>query len=123
MAAEGKIFTTRQDQNILSQIPLNDCINPASLVLSTSESMDNVMQKFRNSDQNRIPVIDTNSQFLGILNREHLRSYLLGKKLTSEISVSALTIKPSFIINPPDSVMEVTEMFDEADVWQLPLLY
>lgn len=122
LASEGKIFTTRQDQNILSQIPLHDCINPASLVLSTSESMDEVMQKFRNSDQNSMAVIDTNHQFLGILNREHLRPYLLGKKSMSETSVSALAIKPSFIINTSDSVMKVTKMFDEADVWQLPLL-
>lgn len=122
LAEEGKIFTTRQDQNILSQIPLKDCINPASLVLSTKESMDEVMQKFRNSDQNSMAVIDSNNQFLGILNREHLRPYLLGKKSTSETSVGKLAIKPSFIINPSDSVMKVTKMFDEADVWQLPLL-
>lgn len=122
LAEEGKIFTTRQDQNILSQIPLNDCINPASLVLHTSESMEEVMQKFRNSDQNSMAVIDSNNQFLGILNREHLRPYLLGKKSASETSVNRLAISPSFVINPSDSVMEVTKMFDEADVWQLPLL-
>ncbi len=122
LADEGKIFTTRQDQNILSQISLQDCINPASLVLSTKESMDEVMQKFRNSDQNSMAVIDSNNQFLGILNREHLRPYLLGKKSTSETSVGKLAIKPSFIVTPSDSVMQVTKMFDEADVWQLPLL-
>src|SRR5690606_30107112 len=97
LAEEGKIFTTRQDQNILSQISLTDCINPASLVLSTTESMDEVMQKFRDSDQNSMAVIDSNNQFLGILNREHLRPYLLGKKSTSETSVGKLAIKPSFI--------------------------
>lgn len=122
LAEEGKIFTTRQDQNILSQIPLNDCINPASLVVNTSESMTEVMQKFRNSDQNSMAVIDSNNQFLGILNREHLRPYLLGKKSIAETSVHELAIAPSFVINPSDSVMKVTKMFDEADVWQLPLL-
>ncbi|MEZ4855226.1 MAG: chloride channel protein [Gelidibacter sp.] len=122
LAEEGKIFTTRQDQNILSQISLTDCINPASLVLNTTESMDEVMQKFRDSDQNSMAVIDSNNQFLGILNREHLRPYLLGKKPTDQTSVSKLAIKPSFIIHQSDSVMKVTKMFDEADVWQLPLL-
>lgn len=122
LADEGKIFTTRQDQNILSQISLRDCINPASLELSTNETMEEVMQKFRNSDQNSMAVIDSNQQFLGILNREHLRPYLLGKKSTDDTSVGKLAIKPSFIIGPNDSVMQVTKMFDEADVWQLPLL-
>ncbi|MFL0353061.1 chloride channel protein [Xanthomarina sp. GH4-25] len=122
LAEDGKIFTTRQDQNILSQISLKDCINPASLILSTTESMEEVMQKFRNSDQNSMAVIDKNNQFLGILNREHLRPYLLGKKPADETNVSSLAIKPSFIINQTDSVMKVTKMFDEADVWQLPLL-
>lgn len=122
LAEEGKIFTTRQDQNILSQISLSDCINPASLVLSTTESMEDVLQKFRNSDQNSMAVIDNNNQFLGILNRELLRPYLLGNLSTDETSVSKLSIKPSFIVNQTDSVMKVTKMFDEADVWQLPLL-
>lgn len=122
LAEEGKIFTTRQDQNILSQIPLKECINTASLVLSTSESMEEALQKFRNSDQNSMAVIDSNDQFLGILNREHLRPYLLGQKPTSDSKVGQLAIKPAFIVNPSDSVMKVTKMFDEADVWQLPLL-
>ncbi|MGC1632329.1 MAG: hypothetical protein WA749_09495 [Gelidibacter sp.] len=67
-------------------------------------------------------MIDTNNQFLGILNREHLRPYLLGKKPTSETTVSQLEINPSIIVNPSESVMKVTKMFDEASVWHLPLL-
>jgi CIC family chloride channel protein len=122
LADKGEIFTTRQDQNILSHIPLSDCVNPASLVIDVSDSMDEVMDKFRNSDQNTMAIVDTENKFWGILNRERLRPFLLGKESTDGIHVSKLAIHPSFIVSNTDSVMQVIKMFDEADVWQLPML-
>jgi CIC family chloride channel protein len=122
LAERGDIFTTRQDQNILSQISLKDCINPSSVQISTTDSMEEVLHKFRNSDQNSMAVVDVNNQFWGLLNREQLRPFLLNKESAEGTSVSQLAIAPPFIISPDDSVMEVTKMFDEADVWQLPLL-
>ncbi len=122
LAESGEIFTTRQDQNILSHIRLKNCINPSSLVISTTDDMAEVLSKFRNSDQNTMAVVDSDNHFWGILNRHNLRPYLLGKKSTHETSVSILSISPSFIVSPNDSVMQVIKMFDEADVWQLPVL-
>lgn len=122
LAERGEIFTTRQDQNILSHIHLRDCLNTSSLIINTTDSMEEVMRKFRNSDQNTMAVIDTENKFWGILNRERLRPFLLGKETTKGTSVSELTINPSFIVSNKDSVMEIMKMFDEADVWQLPML-
>lgn len=122
MSDDGEIFTTRQDQNILSQIQLRHCINPSTLVISTLESMDEVMEKFRNSDENVMAVIDENRHFWGILNREQLRPYLLGKADPKETSVSKLSIGAVYEVSPDDTVMKIIKKFDEADVWQLPLL-
>ena len=122
LAEKGDIFTTRQDQNILSHISLKDCINPSSLLISTSDSMDEVLQKFRNSNQNSMAVVHTDNQFWGVLNREQLRPFLLNRESAENTSVNDLIIAPPFVISPTDTVMEVTKMFDEADVWQLPLL-
>lgn len=122
LADSGEIFTTRQDQNILSHIQLRDCLNISSLIIYTTDSMEEVMNKFRNSNQNTMAVVDLNNQFWGILNRERLRPFLLSKESTEGTSVSQLTISPSFIISDTDTVMKVMKMFDEADVWQLPML-
>jgi len=122
LAEKGDIFTTRQDQNILAHISIKDCINPSTLQLSTLDTMEEVLEKFRNSNQNSMAVVDANKKFWGVLNREQLRPYLLNKESVDGISVSELTISPAFLISPNDSVMNVIKMFDEADVWQLPLL-
>src|SRR5690606_28103391 len=122
LAESGEIFTSRQDENILSHIRVKDCINASSLVSSTTDDMAEVRSKFRNSDQNTMAVVDSDNHFWGILNRHNLRPYLLGKKSTHETIVSILSISPSFIVSPNDSVMQVIKMFDEADVWQLPVL-
>lgn len=122
LADKGEIFTTRQDQNILSHIDLRECINPSTLIIYTTDSMEEVMSKFRNSNQNTMAVVDGENKFWGIINRERLRPFLLGKKSPSESSVSQLATNPSFIVSETDSAMRVIKMFDEADVWQLPLL-
>lgn len=122
LAEDGEIFTTQQDQNILSHIDLQDCLNVSPLVISTLDSMDEVLSKFRNSNQNTMAVVDSENQFWGILNRERLRPFLLGKESTVGTSVSQLTISPSFIVSDKDTVMKIMKMFDEADVWQLPML-
>jgi CIC family chloride channel protein len=84
--------------------------------------MEEVMSKFRNSNQNTMAVVDADNKFWGILNRERLRPFLLGKESTADTSVSQLATNPSFIISNTDTVMKITKMFDEADVWQLPML-
>lgn len=122
LAEKGEIFTTRQDQNILSHIWLRDCLNSSPLIIGTLDEMVEVLNKFRNSNQNTMAVVDSNGQFWGILNREQLRPYLLGEKPTQETNVRNLAISPSFIVSPTDSVIKVIQMFDEADVWQLPVL-
>lgn len=122
LADKGEIFTTRQDQNILSHINLQECINPATGIINTTDSMEDVLGKFRNSNQNTMAVVDAEHKFWGIINRERLRPFFLGKKPTSESSVSQLATNPSFVVSETDSVMQVIKMFDEADVWQLPML-
>lgn len=122
LAQKGEIFTTRQDQNILSHISLFDCIEGNTTIIHISDSMDDILYKFRQSDNNTMAVLDSENKFWGIITREHLRPFLLDKRSTADTNVSRLSINPAFTISPTDSVMKVIKMFDEADVWQLPIL-
>lgn len=60
--------------------------------------------------------MDEQGKFWGILNREQLRPFLLGKKLADDHNVSDLTISPSFVVMPTDPATKVIKMFEEADV-------
>jgi CIC family chloride channel protein len=122
MAAKGEIFTTRQDQNILAHIPLMDCLENNSTIIKVTDTVDEILYAFRQSDNNTMAVLDAENKFWGIITREHLRPFLLNKKETSETSVSKLTINPAFRVSPSTPVMKVIKMFDEADVWHLPVL-
>lgn len=121
-ANEGKIFTTRHDQNILNQIHLSDCINESSIQIKTTTPIQEVLNLYRNSNQNTFAVVDENNKFWGILNREHFRPYLVGSKPLEEAHLTELTISPSFIINENDRIVDIIKMFDESEVWQLPML-
>lgn len=122
LASRGEIFTTRQDQNILSHISLFECLEDDSIVVKVTDSVEDVLQKFRKSDNNTIAVLGSDNMFFGIITREHLRPFLLNEKLSADYTVSEIAINPPFTITPTDSVMKVVKMFDEANVWYLPLL-
>ncbi len=122
LANRGEIFTTRQDQNILSHISLFKCLEDDSIVVKVTDSVEDVLHKFRKSDNNTIAILDSENVFFGIIGREHLRPFLLNEKIPAEYSVSEIAINPPFTIAPTDSVMKVVKMFDEANVWYLPLL-
>ena len=122
LADTGEIFTTRQDQNILSHISMEECINRKPLVVPISDTMDDMLEKVRNSNQSTIAVVDEENKFWGIINRENLRPFLLNKKSTEDTRLSEYITTPSFVIANDDSMMKIIKMFDEADVWQLPLL-
>ncbi len=122
LASKGEIFTTRQDQNILSHISLFKCLEDDSIVVKITDSVEDVLQKFRKSDNNTIAVLDSENVFFGIITREHLRPFLLNEKSPADHTVSEIAINPAFTITPTDSVMKVVKMFDEANVWYLPIL-
>ncbi|MFT6815713.1 MAG: CIC family chloride channel protein [Sphingobacteriales bacterium] len=122
LADKGEIFTTRQDKNILSHIKLNDCIVIPSTIINTTDSMEILIQKFRGSTENVMAVIDSNQHFWGVINRTRLRSYLMNQSPLTETNISELTINPAYIVAANDNVMNVTKKFDEADVWQFPII-
>ena len=98
LANKGEIFTTRQDQNILSHIPLMDCLETDSTIIKVVDSVEHILYEFRQSDNNTIAVLDSENKFWGIITREHLRPYLLNKKSPEEANVNDLTINPAFTI-------------------------
>lgn len=122
LADQGQIFTTRQDQNLLVHIHLEDCLNPLTLKVEVTEPLQSLLDKVRNSNQNTIAVVDRENRYLGIIDREHLRPYLLGKQPAEGVEINHLLSSASFEITEKDTVIKVIKMFDEADVWQLPLI-
>src|SRR5699024_3833532 len=81
-----------------------------------------VVEKVRTSNQNTIAVVSDENQFLGIINRQQLRPFLLDQQPTEGVKIGQFITHPLFTVSDNDSVMDVAKMFDEADVWQLPLL-
>jgi len=122
LAQKGEIFTTRQDQNILAHISLKDCIETNFTIIHTTDTIDDILDKFRQNDHNNMAVIDQENKFWGIINREQIRPFLLNEKPTNKYTVNQLTINPAFKVSINDSVLNIIKMFDEADVWYLPVL-
>lgn len=122
LADKGEIFTTHHDQNILAHIPLLDCLNENSQSIHINENIRSVLKKMIYTKQNTVAVLDDKGKFLALLHREQLDHYLLNQESFNNATIKQLMRNPSFIIYKSHTTMAVIKMFDEADVWQLPLL-
>lgn len=122
LAERGEIFTTRQDQNLLVHIPITECLNPFTLKFQINDSLEDILTTTKNSNQNTAAVVDETGRFLGILDRVHLRPFLTNEKSSDDATVVELISEPASIITVDDTALEAIKMFEEADVWQLPLV-
>lgn len=121
LSEKGEIFTTRQDLNILSQLSLEACMNPTPLTVLITETLEGAIEKMKLSEENIMAVVDENNHLVGIISREQLRKVQNQQSARPPILLDCI-IDPIFIISPDEQVYTISRKFDEADVWQLPVV-
>ncbi len=122
MVDEGKVFTDKQDRNLLLQIELKDCMSKFSPRVNLHSDGMAVVNRFRNTSRNTIAVVDDDQTFCGIITREDLLPYLSGEEPAENLSLENVAIRPAAIIAPGENAIEVMRKLDEANVWQLPVV-
>ena len=120
LAAEGKIFTTRQDSNLLSQIRLSDCLDLNSIKINGKATLKDVNRLFKNSDKSVIAVVDDNNRFWGMILKENVNKVADGEG--SGLTASELAVMPNHIVRPDEQIGSVVRKFEESDVWYLPVV-
>lgn len=122
LAEEGKIFTTRNDNNILSQIKIGDCIDEDSLRVNSKSPVSEVNLLFRNSDKSVIAVVDEAGRFWGMINKEQMKKLTDNTDKQTTLIASQLAFTPNQIIQPEERIESIVKKFDESDVWYLPIV-
>lgn len=121
LSEKGEIFTTKQDQNILSQLPLSSCMNPTPLSAFYKTNLKELLERLKLSDENVVAIVDEKNRLLGIINRENIRN-VDESNLDLSKTLGELMIDPPFTLTMETDVFDLARKFDEADVWQLPVV-
>lgn len=122
LAAEGKVFTTRHDQNILSQINLMDCLDNNDLAVHHHRELWEISDYFRNSDKLVIAIIDHENTFWGLITKEQMITFYQSETNWKVKLAEEIALQPSNLIYTEDSMPIIMQKFEESDSWYLPLI-
>jgi CIC family chloride channel protein len=122
LAAEGKVFTTRHDQNILSQIDPQECLDDNDITIRHDKTLWEASEYFKTSDKLIIAVIDSENTFWGLVNKEQMISLYKSNVPWQNKRVEEIALQPSNLIYMEDTMPVIMAKFEEADSWHLPLV-
>jgi len=122
LAKEGKVFTRAHDKNILLLLKMDDLIEKDFQHVSIDATLREVVELFKAGNKNIIAVNNKDNLFTGIIAMDDIRPVLFEPALYDTITVPKLMQNPKVVVNLKDSINVVIKKFEEADVWNLPVV-
>lgn len=121
LAEQGKIFTSKHDENILFSLKTEEFIDRYSQSIDENAPISELFELVKNSSKNIFAVVEENKVLRGILTLDDIRPYLFSN---DEVSVTIIQIMktPPAIIHPENQPLEILKIFDDTGVWNLPVV-
>ena len=109
------------DYDMLNAISLETVINKQFVVLNKETSIPEFYRLLATTTSNIFAVLDKQGALEGVVLLDSIRKQLFDGRKTNKTIADIMMTPPSIISfdQPPSTVMEV---FDELDVWQLPVV-
>ncbi|WP_290798313.1 chloride channel protein [Flavihumibacter sp. UBA7668] len=122
LAMEGRIFTHRKEDNILSQLKVADFRLELYDTIQIDQSLADLVGLINTSNRNLFAVTDKDNRFTGIVELNDLKGRLFDPVGLSETKIKTYVKKAPALITPDDSMKKVMEKMDITQSWYLPVL-
>ncbi|MBS1763354.1 MAG: chloride channel protein [Bacteroidetes bacterium] len=122
LADQGKIFTSQLDRNTITQITLQECMDMQTIQVSNYAKLDDIINKFRNSDKSVIAVVGDDGHFWGMINREQMNHLPFRDEKSKSLTAAEISVHPNDLVIEGDRMQSVVRKFEESDTWYLPLV-
>ncbi|RKD17501.1 Cl- channel voltage-gated family protein [Pelobium manganitolerans] len=120
LAAEKKIFTEDYDQNILSLIKFHEIVDRDFETIYDDSTLPELVNVLRQSNRNIVVCVNRDGKYVGFIVFDKVRKVLLDAELQRKLNVKELVLTTKYHVHAGDSIDEIINKFDEADLWNLP---
>ncbi|MBK0381731.1 chloride channel protein [Pedobacter sp. SD-b] len=120
LIAKKQIFTEDYDQNLLGLISPEEIIDNEYEVIYADSSLIDLLKLIRQSTRNIIVCKNHNEKFVGFILFDKVRKFLMDPELQEKLTVKELISKTKFEVDTSDSIVDIINKFEEADLWYLP---
>lgn len=122
LTESGKIFTRAHDRNILSMMRIRDLIEKDIQQIDSDAHLRQLIELIKQGRRNMVAVVSPGLVLEGIITLEDIRPVLFDPALYDTVTVKELMKAPPAVVHPDDSAAHVIQKFDEANVWNLPVV-
>lgn len=110
-----------QDYHMLNNIVLDAIINKKFTAINKQMPLANLHQILADTDANIFPILTAEGELEGVIWMDEIRRHLFGTDTECE-TVEDIMVTPPALIEHTDAVSHVMELFDNLEVWQLPVM-
>ncbi|MEJ0055341.1 MAG: chloride channel protein [Bacteroidota bacterium] len=119
---QGGSFKPGKDNNILSQLSLENFIEKDFTSIRLGTTLRQLTNEIGHSSRNTFPVLDEHANLKGIVLLEDIRLIMFNTELYDSVIVDSLMHSPSVLINTGDDMHRVMEKFDTSGAWNIPVV-
>ncbi len=110
------------DHSMLNAISLDSIINRTYYSVTKDTSIDDLFKLLAKTAVNIFPVLNSNEELEGVILLDDVRKIMFTKETDHQITISDIMITPPAMVQHDDDISHIMALFDEYDIWHLPVI-
>lgn len=121
LAKQGYSFSEDKDIHVLKQIRLNELIETEFVILLNTDKINKLIDAFTASNRNVFPVVDSENNFIGIIQLDQVKEYFFRPELHGDMTIEQITSKDILTINYSEDMDSVMVKLEGSNLWNIPV--
>jgi chloride channel protein, CIC family len=122
LAKRGELITHDKDKALLTLMKVDKLIETNFSIIGPDATLGELVKTISTSTRNIFPVVDEENSFIGIVFLDHVRHIIFDPELYDSVFVRDLMYMPQAIVDPSDSMEDVTKKFQTSGNFNLPVI-
>lgn len=122
LAKKGHVLTHSKDKSILASLKISSIIETDFHKVMPDSKLRELVEVVAHSNRNIFPVVDAENHLLGVILLDNIREVMFKSELYDTVLAKELMRKPAATVTSDESMHAVMKKFDEAGVWNLPVI-
>lgn len=122
LARRGELITHDKDQAVLTLMKLHREIETDFICVDPYDKLGHLVKVIAKSKRNLFPVVDSNNNFIGVVNLNEVRHIIFNQELYETTFVHDLMNDAPEYVRKEDTMDVVMDKFETSMAWNLPVL-
>lgn len=122
LAKKGHVLTHSKDKSILASLKISTIIETDFHKVTPESKLRELVEVVAHSNRNIFPVVNTDNQLLGVILLDNIREVMFKSELYDVVLAKELMRVPAATVASDEPMHAVMKKFDEAGVWNLPVI-